>query len=298
MRDSAFEKFCHWLNTRGKMVFGWLKAGLRRADAESRGANAGLGTGGGLEYATSGMVAPSGLGFRDAAPAAEAHQQAQQLLASVKWCPRLDTADAASVRSVLRDAVDLAGLRQQADGVAPPSVAEIQLLMQDIPGSSVELCEQLHRRLMAEFWHDNTRLYYLLRPVVVLRGSHAAADAREIERVTIVGQSRCGYSLLKWMLSFDVEEAVTQEQRAMDEEAQRTASVRRLATLCLSASATQPQLVAHANEVHDLWVSVAPSAGNAPQLLWHDSAQHAPVRAAHLQGSSDAHVAAGQARQG
>ena len=36
------------------MVFGWLKAGLRRADAESRGANAGLGTGGGLEYATSG----------------------------------------------------------------------------------------------------------------------------------------------------------------------------------------------------------------------------------------------------
>ena len=133
MRDSAFEKFCHWLNTRGKMVFGWLKAGLRRTDAESRGANASLGTGGGLEYATSGMVAPSGLGFRDAAPAAEAHQQAQQLLASVKWCPRLDTADAASVRSVLRDAVDLAGLRQQADGVAPPSVAEIQLLMQDIP---------------------------------------------------------------------------------------------------------------------------------------------------------------------
>ena len=51
--------FCHWLNTRGKMVFGWLKAGLRRADAESRGANASLGTGGGLEYATSGMVALS-----------------------------------------------------------------------------------------------------------------------------------------------------------------------------------------------------------------------------------------------
>ena len=64
------------------MVFGWLKAGLRRADAESRGANAGLGTGGGLEYATSGMVAPPGLGFRDAAPAAEAHQQAQQLQSS------------------------------------------------------------------------------------------------------------------------------------------------------------------------------------------------------------------------
>ena len=49
-------RFCHWLNTRGKMVFGWLKAGLRRADAESRGANAGLGTGGGLEYATSGNL--------------------------------------------------------------------------------------------------------------------------------------------------------------------------------------------------------------------------------------------------
>ena len=56
--------------------------------------------------------------------------QAQQLLAPIKWCPRLDTADTPSVRIILRDAIDLSGLRRQADGVGPPTPAQIQELLQ------------------------------------------------------------------------------------------------------------------------------------------------------------------------
>ena len=75
------------------MVFGWLSAGLRRADADSRRASTAPVASGGPEYAASGMVASPGLGARGAEPDATALAQAQQLLAQLNWCPRIDSAD-------------------------------------------------------------------------------------------------------------------------------------------------------------------------------------------------------------
>ena len=169
------------------MVFGWFSARPRRPDADNRSASATPVRDSGAEYAISGMVAPPGLGPRDAEPAAASLEQAQQLLAPLKWCPRLDTAATPNVLGILRDAVDLAGLCRQADGVGPPSAEQIQQLM-DFPDSKQDLCQQLSDCLLTEFWEANTRLYYLLRPVIALRGPHAAYDAAEIERLTVVGQ--------------------------------------------------------------------------------------------------------------
>ena len=121
------------------MVFGWLGARPRRADADNRSAPATPVRDSGAEYAISGMVAFPGLGPRDAGPAAASPEQAQQLLAPLKWCPRLDTAATPNVLGILRDAVDLAGLWQQAEGVGPPSAEQIQQLM-DSPGTTLGTC--------------------------------------------------------------------------------------------------------------------------------------------------------------
>ena len=234
------------------LFYSLLGAGRRRADADScQDLTALIGGGDGPVYAASDMVASRGFGPGTAEPASVSLEQAQKLLASVKWCPRLDSDNASSVRGILRDAIDLAGLRRQADGVAPPSPAHIQQML-GLPDDSTawDIALQLHRWLLREFWQGNTRLYYLLRPVIALRGLHAAADAREIQRLTVVGQDRCGYSLLKWMLSFDEKPPRGKTQGLLTEAASRLAEIRRLAGLSISASATFQQFEQHVSDMH------------------------------------------------